>query len=131
MTTTSRTKQARSEPPLQVYREYFPASVLLEIDGAEEQWHRCRVFLTTGGLLIFRAKKPLEAADFSSPIDMEKTKRPSNATTFNVGVDIYTEKGLVVITPTGGGNCSGCAGGGAGLKRWRPEWSGQTLAWPT
>lgn len=111
--------------PIQVYREYFPASVLMP---NQEQWHRVRVYLTTQGLMIFRARK--DVPDFQSPLDMEKTKRPSTATTYNVGVDLYTEDGLVVVTPTGGGACCGSQGG-QGLKRWHPEWAKQTVAWPS
>jgi hypothetical protein len=113
-----------SESVVQVYREWFPASVLLP---DQTQWHRVRVYATTEGLLIFRARKA--EPDFSSPLDFAKTPRPSTATTYNVGVDLYTEAGLVVITPTGGGACCGTQGG-AGLKHWRPEWAKNTVAWP-
>jgi hypothetical protein len=123
-----KTKNETTEPPIQVYREWFPASVLLELDGQEVQWHRVRVFATDHGLMIFRARK--DVPDFSSPIDMGKTRKPNQATVFNVGVDIHTEDGLVVITPTGGGSCCGSRGTKS-LKQWRPSWASQLTSWPT
>lgn len=108
---------------IMVYREWWPASVLLP-DGT--QWHRVRVYATTEGLMIFRARKP--EPDWSSPLDLEATTKPSSATVLNVGVDLHTQDGLVVLTPTGGGTC---CGGKNSLKVWRPDWASSLVAWPS
>lgn len=100
-----------------VYKSFWPASVLLP---DRTVWHRCRVYVTNQGLAIFvrRADEP----HFFSPMDWATTREPHARR--QVGIDLFTEAGLVVVTLTGGCAC------GSTLKSWRPSWAGTVQSWP-
>ncbi len=102
-----------------VYRVWRPASVRLP-DG--EIRHRQLVFVTSEGLEVY--SNPTEQPSWTSPVDFAATAEPTGRRT-HVGVDIETEAGTVVVTPTGG--CMSC---GSKLGRWYPEWATQVAAWP-
>jgi hypothetical protein len=108
------------------YGQWYPAAVLVVDTG--QVWHRCRVYVTSAGLRVFRTKPESgDSPDWESPLDMARhaeTGEP-NWTANQIGVDIHTEAGTVVITPTGGCGC------GSTLKRWVPRWANRAAAWPT
>lgn len=101
-----------------VYKGLWPASVLLP---DKTTWHRCRVYVTNQGLAIFarRADEP----HYFSPMDWAATREPHMRR--QVGIDLHTEAGLVVVTLTGGCGC------GSTLKTWRPDWAGTVSSWPS
>lgn len=101
-----------------VYKFWRQASVLLP-NGAT--WHRRAVFVTSDGLEVF--EKPTDAPDWFSPVDFPATVEPRQART-HVGVDIVTDAGTVVVTPTGGCAC------GSALRRWAPDWASVVAEWP-
>jgi hypothetical protein len=103
--------------PIIVYKGLWPASVLLP---DRKVWHRCRVYVTNQGLAVYvrRADEP----HYFSPMDWAATPEPR--TVRQVGIDLHTRDGLVVVTLTGGCGC------GSTLKSWRPSWAGTVAAWP-
>jgi hypothetical protein len=103
--------------PIVVYKGFWPASVLLP---DRKVWHRCRAYITDQGLAIFQ--RPAEVPAFFSPLDWVSTPEPHVQR--QVGIDVHTTAGLVVITLVGGCGC------GNPLKRWRPRWAGTVAAWP-
>jgi hypothetical protein len=105
-----------------VYAVWRPASVKLPTDDGHE-WilHRCLVFVTSDGLEVYPA--PGEPV-FTSPVDFTATSEPRSKR-LHVGVDITTERGLAVVTPTGG--CLSC---GSRLRGWYPSWAQNVGAWP-
>jgi hypothetical protein len=100
-----------------VYRSWRPASIKLP-DG--RFLHRCLVLATSDGLMAF--ERPGEAA-WSSPIVWARTAEPKSNRT-HIGVDIETEDGTAVVTPTGGCNC------GSAMRGWSPDWAYRVAAWP-
>jgi hypothetical protein len=104
-----------------VYAVWRPASVKLPTDDGHE-WilHRCLVFVTSEGLEVYPA--PGDPV-FTSPVDFAATFKPAQR--LHVGVDIVTERGTVVVTPTGG--CLSC---GSRLRNWYPSWAQNVAAWP-
>lgn len=108
--------------PEQTIKSWSPASVLLP-DGT--QHHRAAVYLTTVALRVYT--QPDTDPTFSSPVDFTRTARPRRDT-LHVGIDVHTDGGLVVVTPTGGA-CTGCAAGK--LSSWRPPFAGSVVAWPS
>lgn len=108
-----------------IYGSFWPASVLFAESG--EAWHRCRVYLGSRGLTVYRTRpRPglEDHADFQAPFLLEATPEP-NWSTRHVGVDIATKEGLVVVTPMGGCGC------GSTLKAWAgPSYSKRIVRWP-
>jgi hypothetical protein len=102
-----------------VYKFWRQASIRLP-DGTT--WHRRAVFITSDGLEVF--EKPTDEPAWASPVDFAATVEPRQSRS-HVGVDIVTDAGLVVVTPTGG--CMSC---GSGLRRWAPGWASAVAAWP-
>jgi hypothetical protein len=102
-----------------VYKVWRRASVRLP-DG--EIRHRQLTFITSEGLELYA--EPTERPAWSSPVLFEKTAEPRGGR-LHVGIDIETEAGLVVITPTGG-----CASCGSRMGRWYPAWATNVAAWP-
>jgi hypothetical protein len=103
-----------------VFKVWRQASVKLP-DG--EIHHRRLVFVTSDGLELF--DKPSETPEWISPVDFSATPEPRGSR-LHVGIDIETEAGTVVVTPTGG--CSMC---GSRMARWYPEWAHMVSAWPS
>ena len=101
-----------------VYKLWRPASVVYPDKTAA---HRRAVYLTNQGLRVFADKGEPE---FNSPVDFSTTPEPRSSQ-HHVGIDITTEAGLVVVTPTGG--CQSC---GSRMRGWAPEWANQVAAWP-
>lgn len=101
-----------------VYKVWRQASVRLP-DG--EVRHRQLVFVTTDGLELYAAPAP--EPSWSSPVRFAETAEPRTNRT-HVGIDIETDAGTVVITPTGGCAC------GNRLGRWYPEFATRVAAWP-
>lgn len=102
----------------QVLKSWWPASIVLPDKAV---WHRCLVFATTDDLRVYRRKG--EPHDWGSPIDFEQTPEPRRNPQ-NIGVDITTLAGVVVITPTGSCGC------GNPLRHWRPDWASNVTSWP-
>lgn len=102
-----------------VYRTWRPASVKLP-DG--RVLHRCLVLASSEGLTVF--DRPGEEPAWASPIVWSETAEPKSNRT-HIGVDIETEDGTAVVTPTGG--CLAC---GSTLRGWLPEWATNVAAWP-
>lgn len=102
-----------------VYRVWRQASVRLP-DGSVR--HRQLVFVTSDGLELF--DKPGEPS-WTSPVLFERTAEPRGKRT-HVGIDIATEEGVAVVTPTGG--CMSC---GSRMRGWYPEGYQTVTAWPS
>jgi len=103
---------------IRVLKMWRPASVVLP---DKRQLHRVAVYITNTDLVVFdRPGDP----EWSSPVDFAATVEPRKSRP-HVGVDIHTEAGLVVITPTG--QCMSC---GSRLRTWSPEWASNVGAWP-
>jgi hypothetical protein len=101
------------------YKVWRQASVRLP-DG--EIRHRQLVFISSEGLELYG--QPNESPDWSSPVDFAATPEPVGRRT-HVGIDITTEAGVVVVTPTGG--CMSC---GSRMRGWYPAWAINVAAWP-
>lgn len=110
-------------PPSTVYVEYWPATVFNPESGQTRRL--CRVYLTDTGMHVFWTKPSTgESPHWTSAIDFAQTT-PPNPHARAVGQDIFTEDGLVIITPTGGCGC------GNQLKRWVPSWARDSSPWPS
>jgi hypothetical protein len=103
-----------------VYQSWPVASVLLPTG---EQHHRARVYATERGLEVYTSTT--EEPAWQSPILFNRTARPSRPNLTHVGIDVETEAGLVVVTPTGQGHCCGNA-----MRGWSPPALGNARAWP-
>jgi hypothetical protein len=106
------------EAPVYVHKTYWPASVLLPDHTV---WHRCRVYVTNRGVAVYHERA--EHPHFLSPLDWDATPEPRNPP-LHVGIDLYTEEGLVVVTRTGGCAC------GNPLRNWQPDWAASVQIWP-
>lgn len=103
-----------------VYQSWPVASVLLPTG---EQHHRARVYATERGLEVYTGMT--EHPAWQSPIRFDLTAKPSRPLMTHVGIDVHTEAGLVVVTPTGQGACCGNA-----MRGWSPKALGNARAWP-
>lgn len=109
--------------PTLVRAKWFPAGVRLP-DGTE--WTRCRVYATTDGLYVYRAR-PAEGdtPDWHAPIDYAATPRPpSGIPSAGAGIEITTTEGLVMLAPSRGCGCS------HPLKSWAPRWGNDNATTP-
>lgn len=110
--------------PTGAYASLYPASVVLP---DKTVWHRCKVFLTPQGLIVYRAAPIRQGAevapDFTSAVNYAATPRLTNDA--RMGYYVSTAAGQVTIT--GGGGC-GC---GNRLRYWVPEWAREVLPWPS
>jgi hypothetical protein len=102
-----------------VFKVWRQASVLLP-DG--EVRRRQLVLVTSDGLELYG--KPEPEPGWSSPVDFTQTVEP-RTTRLHVGVDIETDAGTVVITPTGG--CMSC---GSRMRGWYPPGADMITKWP-
>jgi len=110
------------------YKDWWPAAVVLPDKAV---WHRVRVYATSAGLLIYRTRPAIGTPewgtltpDWVSPIDHHLTAEPAAAKLPGAATDIHTDRGLVVITFTGGCGC------GTSLRNWRPDFSTRVVRWP-
>lgn len=97
-----------------VEARYFPASALFS-DGST--WRAVYVVIARGGehegLHVWR--QPGDEPTFRAGVDWARTRIPTRRLAKN-GVSVYTDVGLVVVTPGSGCRCGR-------LGRWRgPSW---------
>ena len=92
---------------------WFPAAVKFAL--RTQPWQRCLVIAADDGLHIFR--QPSETAEWHAPIDWVATRLPDTRRAARIGFDVYTTKGLVVVTLGSGCRCGS-------LGHWDgPEWA--------
>ena len=93
--------------------QWFPTDVVLP--GQLRPWNRCYTLVTELAVHVFRRVR--EDADWSSTIRWDTTTLPATERSARNGFDVWTDKGLVVITLGSGCSCGS-------LARWRgPTWA--------
>jgi hypothetical protein len=113
VTTSTRSVTVGADPfdpdvptfPVVVHGRWFPASVLLPTypPGVDGPWHKVYVIASDQGLAVFR--RAGDQPQFASPIHWDQTQLPPTERRARVGFDVYTDAGLVVVTPSTGCRC--------------------------
>ena len=97
---------------------WWPADVTLP-DGTALR--RCRVYITTTDLVVFTDP---EVPAFEAAVDFAQTPQPPAGNTWpRPSIDVHTDAGRAVVSPTGGCGC------GHRLKRWTPDWASRRTPW--
>jgi hypothetical protein len=104
--------------PTAVRASWWPAAI--RIPGEEQPRTSRRIYATPEGLYVFA--RPGGEPDWWSPLLPDQDRPATNWTARN-GVYLMTAAGQVTITLEGGCGC------GNPLKRWTPDFAGQSVPW--